>query len=1178
MEDILLLFAVVAAGLIIATPLLTVYLLIRQRKLRSQVEEISYSLSDRNDSLRRELAELKQDLARIIQTAPASVPPVETQTPVASSAERVVEAAKAAPPESRPVSIPSAPVAIAPPTQPKFCYWCGTVHAGGTENCPKAAPASKEQQPASVAGDETKEVVRQPSIGAPSQPVIAAPVPPTPKPPAPRITQPYARVTATPTVDSFRTSEQPSAAQRMKSLFALEETLGKNWLNKLGITLLVLGIALFGIYEIGQTGPLGKVGASYAVALILLGGGIFLERRETYRLLGHTLIGGGWALLFFTTYAIQHVDAMRVLSSETTDLILMLVVALAMVGHTLRYRSQLVTGLSFLLAYSTVALSHDNVYSLAAGVILAIGLVSIVLAMGWFELEVFGILASYLNHLYWLYRLLGPEGAHGHVFPEYNASTALLFFYWIVYRISYVVRRISSTSDERFSTAAALVNTLLLLVTMKFQSVHPELAFYALLVIGAVEFTSGQLPITKRRRQAFVVLTVLGAALMAAAVPFRYSGNDVSILWLVGGEVLLIAGVMFGEVVFRRLGLLAGLLVAGHLIIADFMQLVSTRQASDAVVLNAGVMFALCAVVFYANALFVAKRWVVFLTWPDAQLVVAHSYIAAFAATSAAWALFSGAWLAVAWIGVAVALALLMRQVRYNHLAVQANLITICAVARTFIFNYALPQKTSLGISLRMLTVCIVAAGLYFLSRKAIIRESEAWRPVAYLHTFAATGLLALLAWYEAPGGWVVAIWAGFALVLAIVDRRFKLEEFSWQAHILSAITLIRALSVNLQLTDTWHGVSVRLLSLAIVTVVFYSLARVARMPEDWQARDIPHVYSWAASSVVALLMWYELQPLSVAVGWALLGLALFEYGLLRDVRQFKFQAYVALTGAFARIFFVNLTAGAPGEIWGPRMYTVLPITLILFFVYSQSGKESQDRASSRLPALMAYMGTASIAAILYFQFPDDWLATAWAVVVFALFALALWLDRPIFLHQALLLTVFACARGVLYNLFGTSYFTNGTWTGRYGVLGSAIAIMFGCLPLAFQVRERVKGRDPKGNWLSAIARRPEQVMFFAPVVLLTLMLALKMRAGMVTVSWGIEGVLIILLALAVNERSYRLTGLSLLLLCVGKILARDAWGLAPRDRYITFVILGAALILVNFLYIKYSDAIRKLL
>jgi hypothetical protein len=52
-------------------------------------------------------------------------------------------------------------------------------------------------------------------------------------------------------------------------------------------------------------------------------------------------------------------------------------------------------------------------------------------------------------------------------------------------------------------------------------------------------------------------------------------------------------------------------------------------------------------------------------------------------------------------------------------------------------------------------------------------------------------------------------------------------------------------------------------------------------------------------------------------------------------VRQFRFQAYVALAAAFGRIFFANLAAGTPGEFWGPRMYTVLPLTLIFFFVYA---------------------------------------------------------------------------------------------------------------------------------------------------------------------------------------------------------------------------------------------------
>jgi uncharacterized membrane protein len=91
-------------------------------------------------------------------------------------------------------------------------------------------------------------------------------------------------------------------------------------------------------------------------------------------------------------------------------------------------------------------------------------------------------------------------------------------------------------------------------------------------------------------------------------------------------------------------------------------------------------------------------------------------------------------------------------------------------------------------------------------------------------------------------------------------------------------------------------------------------------------------------------------------------------------------------------------------------------------------------------------------------------------------------------------------------------------------------------------------------------------------------MLALKMKTGMITVSWGVEGVLVFLLALAVGERSFRLTGLGLLLLCVGKIVALDVWGLHPRDRYITFIVVGIALTFVSFLYTRYREAIRQFL
>jgi hypothetical protein len=981
----------------------------------------------------------------------------------------------------------------------------------------------------------------------------------------------------------------------------------------------------------------------------------------------------------------------------------------------------------------------------------------------------------------------------------------MLLFYWLTFRISYVVRHTKTDHEEHVSTAAALLNTILLLGAMKFQSVQPRLAYLALLGIGALEFAIAQLPITRRRRLAFVLLSVMGAALMIAAPPFHFSSNNVAILWLLGAELFLFAGILVKEVVFRRIGLLTGVLVGLHLALVDFEPVMKFRVKSDDALVSAAVLFGLCAVVLCANALTCETRWkALFNSFFDFRVLQLHSYLAAASAMVAAWALvtkdwtvlaFAGImlvltlltrgfpspdlqiqyevvgavtfaraltvnlhvnspagahlharlisfpilaaafylvarlarpeddfakravpaaftvmgsallasliwyevpnlwqplafsafglllsevaralrypwlawhthaasvlalftaitpnripiplwhgmpvycisalsvlagfywiavrpgsteerhhsaarglytwaaaglaawvlwellpppWIAVGWIAYGAALVLVAERLPYPQLFWQANALAVLAAIRTIDFNYGVEQKLWHALGLRTVSVSLVAAGLYFLARKGAPNpESKPY--VAYLHSFAATGLLVLLGWYESPNGWLAPLWAGFALVLAWIDHRFDLEELGWQAHLLSLLALVRCTTYNLYLTVTWHNVSVRLLSLALDATFFYAMSRVSRMPQEWRERDLHHVYSWAASTLVSLVLWYELVPLNIAIGWAVFGLVLFEYGLWRDVRQFRLQSYVALFASFVRIFFANLAVGEPGQFWGPRTYTILPLVLIYFFVYAQfttrpSGTGEARDGNFSIGALLATLGTATVVALLYFQFPLEWVVTSWAAVVVVLFAIAFFLDRDVFLYQALLLTMLVLARGMVHNLFGAGYFTDGDWKGRFFVLGGAIALLLLSLIFAFPLRNRYKAKQAQHNPLSILtelAARPEQLEFFVPIILLSSLLALKMRAGMVTVSWGIEGVLIILLALAVKERSFRLAGLGLLLLCVGKVLAMDVWGLQPRDRYVTFIIVGAALLFVSYLYSRYRETIRQLL
>lgn len=1265
-----------AVALLAAIPIIAIVALIKSGGAFRLGEENSFTIGD----LRREIAELRREVARLSQSLDtlkiaSSNPAVAEKSAAAAEPQR-----QSAPPHKQPEAAPepvtATVVAATPPAVP--------IQATPPQPVREGKPVTEPLQPAAAAHAPIAPAAAfrpgaPPPVPAPPQATPAAAAPAPPPRPATHVSS------APPSSSSFPSApSRPSPAERLKSTLPLEQLLGMNLFAKIGIILLVLGFALLGRVALISMGPLARVVLLYATAGAMLGGGIWLERRERYRLVGRTGIGGGWALLFFTTYAMHHVAAMTVLGSNLLDCILMLAVAGAMVAHTLRYRSQLVTGMAFLLAFSTVALSQDSVYALSAGVILALGIVAIALRMRWYELEAFGIASSYANHFYWLYKLY-PDGVAGHRFPQFWSSAIILVLYWAVFRFSYVVRRIDSPRQESISTVSALLNTMLLLAVMKFQATHPALAFYALLVLGVLEFACGQLPITRRRRPAFALLTVVGSLLVFAAAPFKFSGNNIALFWMIAAESLLIAGIVQRERIFRVLGLIAGALT-GFLILFEAQNIFEFRQTSESPLSKDGILLLTCSLLFYFNALFLSRKWAALFEEYENHLAALQSYLGALTAFLGVWAIFTSDWTAGGWAALLLGAAFGARQLKSRHLLMQAWAFTVAVAIRAAVFNchfsspyphhiagrlitlplvavilyaaswalrtapdsvffldavtlwvgtfmlvflawleisqpwvalvwaagaaalclagrrlrlpqlnfqeHALAGATAIQLFVinldahnaiqRYLPLAACAALFYSLSRFAAQPEATYRRGAAWCHTWAATALLAALAWHESPQPWLAVIWILFALALAVVDRILHVEELPWQAHVLALLAALRTVSFNLFDTSTWHGIHLRLLTVSILVASLYALARWMRMPEKLRNSEIRHVYTWVSTGLAAWMLWCELQPLSLAPALGVFGLLLFEIGAWRGQRQLRLQSYVLLTASFLRIFFVNLTATMlPGEFLSPRIYTVVPLAVIYFYVWVrlQSEQAKPEIGDWRVGGFIAWLGSGSVVALLYYELAPAWIIAGWALAVAALLLAALLLDKEIFLQQGSLLAAGVVVRGLAHNIFGASYFTAEGWRGKFSVLFVTAAILFGTLPLAFRLRARYGARpglSRLSRWLAV--QYPEQTVFFAPLVLIVFAIAIKMNPGMVTLSWGIFGLAVILLGLLASQRSYRLTGLLLLMLCVAKIVFRDAWNLDERDRYITFIVLGAALTLVSTLYSKFRDQMSRLL
>lgn len=1086
----------------------------------------------------------------------------------------------------------------------------------------------------------------------------------------------------------------PELARRRATEF--EEKVGQNWLNKIGITVLVIGIALFLAYKFPTLSNPEKVILGYAVSLGILALGIYLEHSDRYRIFARALIGGGWALTFFVTYAMYFVKYTQVIDTQWVDLVLLFIVAAAMVAHTLRYNSQVVTGLAFLLAFTTVAISQNTVYCLAAGAILAIGLVTIVHRRNWFELEVFGLVASYLNHFIWLRTVIEPMGAHKHMFPEFVPSAALLCMYWAIYRWSYVARRIQNAAQEHLSTAAALLNTSLLLALMKYQSVHPELAFYVLLLLGAAELAIGQLPVTRRRKSAFVILSTIGTILLVAAIPFKFSGMDIAVMWLAEAQAFLLAGVFTQEKVFRILGMLGGLLASGYMLVAEAGPIVDARLviAHPSPEYRYAATFGFAALLFYADAHWIPRRWKAVIESESEHLCFrALSYLAGIMLFASLWLAFTDVWMAVAWAAAAFALCLLGRGLDLDDLSHQAHAFAVAAFVASFAVNIsAVALFAGTSLTERLVTLSLVATLFYLCARWAGPRGASYASIFSEIYTTAAAVIVVAITYYECHWAWMAVAWGAFAAVLALIGFVRRRRDFSVQAHVLALAAFVRTLLINIDATQTFHTVTLRFVTFAIVTillylcacfsgprdtpyarifsaihtfagttlaavlaykevsspwiavvwaafalilliagdrlkraelhiqacllsigsfaqivlvnlpdkepfgwypritlrlatavltaVLFYASARWAARGEFAWSEALAIAYDWAGSALVALALLYELSPLHVAPGWAIFGLVVFEVGILRKSVNARLQGYAAFALAFLRIFYANL--GAPRH---DLLVTTLPIVAIFYYAYARLDllKERDFLAREKqlfAASILSYTAAATLATTLLYALDSGWVAAGWAALALASIAVAWAGRREVFLRHSLLLAGAVFCRALFFNLSETNAVI-WPWLGARSLhVLVAVALLFAAMAFAFPLSARNAkpgSRIADRPWRLPIDR-PEQVFFFLPLTLLTILIAHDVSGGRVTMSWGIEAFVVFVFALMAGERSFRLTGLGLLLLCVAKILLLDVWRQQRSDRFVTFITLGVALLIVSYLYSRYSETIKRYL
>jgi hypothetical protein len=228
-------------------------------------------------------------------------------------------------------------------------------------------------------------------------------------------------------------SAQIQSARKPKGP-GLEIAFATYWLPRIGMGIIGIAAVFFLAYAAQFGTPTTRVALGYAVAVAFLISGKFLERsRQQF---GRVLFGGGFALLYFVTFAAHYIEYSKVIESKPLGIALLLLVVAAWAAVAQIRQSRIMATMATLLAHLTMGLSifasQEIARPSALGlVVLSLGSAFFLLRNRWYGVAFVGIAGCYVNHALWMWKVRG-----GGSLPEFFIAMSFLAAYFLVFALA----------------------------------------------------------------------------------------------------------------------------------------------------------------------------------------------------------------------------------------------------------------------------------------------------------------------------------------------------------------------------------------------------------------------------------------------------------------------------------------------------------------------------------------------------------------------------------------------------------------------------------------------------------------------------------------------------------------------------------------------------------------------
>ena len=384
----------------------------------------------------------------------------------------------------------------------------------------------------------------------------------------------------------------PVFSARTKARADLEARIGGNWFNRIGIIAVALGVGFFLKYAFDNKwiGPWGRVMIGIAIGLGFLIGGERLRPR--YHNYAYGLTGGGILILYLSFFGAYRF--LELLQPVPAFICMALVTATASLLAA-RYNALPIAVLGLIGGFLTPPLLStgvDNEAGLFGYIaLLDLGVLALAYSKQWRSLNYMAFIATVFTFTGWCFTFYEPSK----LWPTVTFLT-LFFGIFALLAVLYNVvnRRPTAWADLTlvFSNALLYFGASYLFLETKHDA---YLGLFAV-IVSAFYLALGYFTYERDREDRLLLYTFLGLATLFAvlAVPIQFNQHWVTMCWAIEGAILTWIGLRVEDKTSRYAALVVFMIAVTHWLLVDvhdfayrtneaFSPLVNRRALSCAV-------------------------------------------------------------------------------------------------------------------------------------------------------------------------------------------------------------------------------------------------------------------------------------------------------------------------------------------------------------------------------------------------------------------------------------------------------------------------------------------------------------------------------------------------------------------------------------------------------------------